>query len=139
MADATHGSHAHVAQDDRVQRQLDAAQHFPDQNPNPVLRIGADGELQYANPASEVIVRDLTPGVDRTFHLRGHKGWVWSIAFSAHGKRLVTGGDDGTVLVIDTGSNTVTATVRVGTAPWTRPAVLTMFSPSVLSSAPKMD
>jgi len=49
----------HFAADERTQRQLEAARHFPDQNPNPVLRISSVGELLYANPASEAIVRDL--------------------------------------------------------------------------------
>jgi class 3 adenylate cyclase len=31
---------------------VEAINRFPDQNPNPVLRIDADGSLRYANPAS---------------------------------------------------------------------------------------
>jgi class 3 adenylate cyclase len=34
---------------------LEAVNRFPDQNPNPVLRVGADGRLVYANPASAPI------------------------------------------------------------------------------------
>ena len=49
----------HADADARRQRQFDAARHFPDQNPNPVLRISATGELLYANPAGEPIVRGL--------------------------------------------------------------------------------
>jgi class 3 adenylate cyclase len=44
---------------ERLQRQLEAARHFPDQNPDPVLRISSVGALLYANPASEDIVREL--------------------------------------------------------------------------------
>jgi class 3 adenylate cyclase len=36
--------------------QLSAISRFPDQNPNPVLRIGDDGRLIYTNPASAAIV-----------------------------------------------------------------------------------
>ncbi len=36
-----------------------ALERFPDENPNPVLRISRDGSLQYANAASELIVRGL--------------------------------------------------------------------------------
>jgi len=32
---------------------------FPDENPNPVLRVSGDGELLYANPASEPLVSGL--------------------------------------------------------------------------------
>ena len=45
--------------DERVRRRLQAAEHFPDQNPNPVLRMDEAGGLLYANPASASLVRDL--------------------------------------------------------------------------------
>lgn len=32
---------------------------LPDRNPNPVLQVGADGTLLYANPASDPILREL--------------------------------------------------------------------------------
>ncbi len=38
-----------------VQRQLEAINRFPDQNPNPVMRVAASGELIYANAASAPI------------------------------------------------------------------------------------
>src|SRR6476620_10617932 len=39
--------------------QLTAIIRFPDDNPNPVMRIDADGHLIYANPASEPILRTI--------------------------------------------------------------------------------
>jgi class 3 adenylate cyclase len=39
--------------------QVSAISRFPDDNPNPVMRIDADGHLIYANPASEGILRTL--------------------------------------------------------------------------------
>jgi PAS domain-containing protein len=36
-----------------------AMNKYPDQNPNPVLRIARDGSLEYANPASELVRRGL--------------------------------------------------------------------------------
>lgn len=39
--------------------QVSAINRFPDDNPNPVMRIDADGHLIYANPASGTIVREL--------------------------------------------------------------------------------
>ena len=36
-----------------------AMNKFPDQNPNPVLRIADDGILEYANPASELVCKAL--------------------------------------------------------------------------------
>jgi class 3 adenylate cyclase len=39
--------------------QVSAINRFPDDNPNPVMRIDADGHLIYANPASGAIVRSL--------------------------------------------------------------------------------
>ena len=39
--------------------QVSAINRFPDDNPNPVLRIDADGHLIYANPASAGVLRAL--------------------------------------------------------------------------------
>ena len=39
--------------------QVSAINRFPDDNPNPVMRIDADGHLIYANPASAPILRSL--------------------------------------------------------------------------------
>ena len=39
--------------------QVRAINRFPDDNPNPVLRIDRDGHLIYANPASEPILKSL--------------------------------------------------------------------------------
>ncbi len=39
--------------------QLQAISRFPDENPNPVLRIGVDGRVLYANPASAGILTAL--------------------------------------------------------------------------------
>ncbi len=38
---------------------MKAINKFPDQNPNPVLRVTHDGLLQYANPASALVTRAL--------------------------------------------------------------------------------
>ncbi len=45
-----------------LSQQVQAITRFPDQNPNPVMRISEDGQLLYANPASEPMRRAL--GVD---------------------------------------------------------------------------
>ena len=39
--------------------QVSAINRFPDDNPNPVMRIDSDGHLIYANPASAPIVRTI--------------------------------------------------------------------------------
>jgi class 3 adenylate cyclase len=39
--------------------QVSAINRFPDDNPNPVMRIDADGRLAYANPASAPILRSI--------------------------------------------------------------------------------
>lgn len=41
---------------------MKAMNKFPDQNPNPVLRVSQDGRLEYANPASALVKKAL--GVD---------------------------------------------------------------------------
>jgi class 3 adenylate cyclase len=50
-----------------LERQIQAINRFPDQNPNPVLRIRPDGLLLYANPASGPILSTL--GVEVGGHL----------------------------------------------------------------------
>jgi class 3 adenylate cyclase len=44
---------------DLVERQIQAINRFPDQNPNPVLRVAFDGQLTYANVSSEPIRRAM--------------------------------------------------------------------------------
>lgn len=46
--------------------QVSAINRFPDDNPNPVMRIDADGIVIYANPASGAILRSLGLGVGDT-------------------------------------------------------------------------
>jgi class 3 adenylate cyclase len=43
-----------------------ALNKYPDQNPNPVLRVSRDGILEYANPASELVRRGLGISVGET-------------------------------------------------------------------------
>jgi class 3 adenylate cyclase len=45
---------------------LRAIDKFPDENPNPVLRVTREGVVQYANPASEPLLRALGVGVGGT-------------------------------------------------------------------------
>ena len=45
--------------------QVSAINRFPDDNPNPVMRIDADGHLIYANPASDPILRSIGAAVGK--------------------------------------------------------------------------
>ena len=45
--------------------QVTAINRFPDDNPNPVMRIDADGHLIYANPASTPILRTIGASVGK--------------------------------------------------------------------------
>jgi class 3 adenylate cyclase len=56
-ADEPHVGAARLTSD-----QVSAINRFPDDNPNPVMRVDADGHLIYANPASAPILRTL--GID---------------------------------------------------------------------------
>jgi len=53
-----------MTQTDEAETDVDDSNRFPDENPNPVMRIGAAGELLYANPASRPIIDflGLNPG-----------------------------------------------------------------------------
>lgn len=52
-----------------LEREIEAINRFPDQNPNPVLRVTANGRLVYANAASAPITSAL--GVERGDDLPG--------------------------------------------------------------------
>jgi response regulator RpfG family c-di-GMP phosphodiesterase len=41
-------------------REITDLSHFPLRNPNPNLKLGAQGELLYANPAAEALLRNLS-------------------------------------------------------------------------------
>ena len=42
----------------QAEKEIESLSRFPAENPNPVLRVGSDGVLLYANRASDVILRD---------------------------------------------------------------------------------
>jgi class 3 adenylate cyclase len=48
---------------DALARELEAVKRFPEGNPHPVLQVGGDGVLLYANPASAPLVAALGLGV----------------------------------------------------------------------------
>src|SRR5262245_57766141 len=59
-----HDRHAHAPHDHLeaaifTSDQVQAINRFPDDNPNPVLRIDPDGHVIYANPASAPILRSI--------------------------------------------------------------------------------
>ena len=56
-----HGGAARLTTD-----QISAINRFPDDNPNPVMRIDADGHLTYANPASAPILASIGIAVGDT-------------------------------------------------------------------------
>jgi class 3 adenylate cyclase len=44
---------------DLTAAQRDAMKRFPDANPNPVMRVGGDGRLEYANPAAAGVLKGM--------------------------------------------------------------------------------
>jgi WD40 repeat protein len=51
-----------------------------------------------------------------TLALTGHTGWVWSVAWSADGRRLASGGEDGAVGVWDTSPSAAVGVSRLRSA-----------------------
>ena len=43
----------------QADEQIRSLARFPDENPNPMLRIGEDGKVLYANEASEAVLAPL--------------------------------------------------------------------------------
>jgi class 3 adenylate cyclase len=62
-----HAPHDHVDAAIFTTDQVQAINRFPDDNPNPVLRIDADGHLVYANPAAAPILRSIGANVGGQF------------------------------------------------------------------------
>src|SRR5688500_17957766 len=48
-----------------IESQIQAINRFPDQNPNPVLRVADDGQLTYANISSAPVLRAMSAAVGR--------------------------------------------------------------------------
>ncbi|MCC6612578.1 MAG: PAS domain S-box protein [Anaerolineae bacterium] len=85
---------------ERKQREaeIDSLAKFPSQNPNPVLRLSADGVILYANPGSQVILDEwqanvgasvppflhdlvkqaLSTGSSQEVDLEGQTGHIWA-------------------------------------------------------------
>ena len=55
--------HAHQSDVALSSAQLHAINRFPDDNPNPVMRIDLDGHVLYANPASAGVLQAIGAGV----------------------------------------------------------------------------
>jgi WD40 repeat protein len=70
----------------------------------PGLDFGAfspNGEwIAWTTEANTVVLTDLAIQT-RIAELKGHKGHMWQVVFSADGKRLATGSADGTILIWD--------------------------------------
>lgn len=60
MSRNSEGPESHVPNDHALlERQVQAINRFPDQNPHPVMRVSNDGHLTYANTSSEPVRRAL--------------------------------------------------------------------------------
>src|SRR5512132_683649 len=57
------GNDPHAGPARLTTEQVSAINRFPDDNPNPVMRIDAGGHLIYANPASGPILRSIGTSV----------------------------------------------------------------------------
>ncbi len=65
--------------------QVQAFARFPDQNPNPVFRVGFDGRVLYANPASAPILEALATAVGESVSVE----WLEeAVAAAAEGSNL---------------------------------------------------
>jgi class 3 adenylate cyclase len=83
------GDTGHAAEDGRASEGIAAVERFPDDNPNPVMRIDAAGDLLYANPASAPILRSIgaavghplpAPTLDGLAGVVEHHGFVEIVA-----------------------------------------------------------
>ncbi len=74
-------------------RSLEAIEHFPGQNPHPVMRIDDDGLLTYANPSS----MPLVAAIGATVGERLSNGWR---------QRIETAADDGKPIEVAVGVRT---------------------------------
>jgi len=70
-------------------------------------RIAADNTV---SPAASVRLFDVATGVERSLPLLGHSAAIGVAVFSPDGTRLITGGNDGRVVVYDTRTGALVAT-----------------------------
>ena len=70
IADGTIGRYIAIKQDiserKRVEKRLEWLSRFPSENPNPVLRVSAQGVLEYANAASDTLLPTMGAEVGGT-------------------------------------------------------------------------
>jgi WD40 repeat protein len=71
--------------------------------PPSILTFAPDGRTPASVAGTSVLLWDLSTSARRA-ELRGHKGKIWSFAFTANGQTLVSGGQDGTVRLWDVAS-----------------------------------
>jgi class 3 adenylate cyclase len=77
---------------------LHAINKFPDENPNPVLRVSRDGTLTYANPASELVRRAW--GVEVGQRLPNHLFGVLTDAADGIGPNTIEATSEGRIFAL---------------------------------------
>ena len=88
---------ADIAQRKRAEEMIQSVARFPSENPNPILRVGRDGTLLYANEASFMLLRDwqLEIGKPAPLMLREAASEtltqrVGKIIDTEHGQRIIS-------------------------------------------------
>ena len=61
----TRGSVLNITERRRTEKQIEDLARFPSENPHPVMRVGADGTVLYANAASRPLLDSLDSGVGK--------------------------------------------------------------------------
>jgi WD40 repeat protein/serine/threonine protein kinase len=74
--------------------------HHPNAGPLLSLAFTPNGSLAWSSRNGDIRIQDPIGGRDR-YVIRGHEGWAYSVSISPDGRRIASGGTDGTVRISD--------------------------------------